>query len=212
MNNNQWDNHYTNDRSKLAYPDENLVRLLKKNYKDQETRSLIALDLGCGTGRHLKLLSECGFTNILGTDSSYNALLSSKTFPGFLINCDNRSISLKTDSIDLIVAWGSLHYSNKIEMSEMLDEIRFILKPGGLFLATIRSSRDTHLKRGEDKGNNEWVTNLDDISGSRASFYSEDELKQELSIFSQFEYGIIERSIIGDMTKLISHWVISARK
>jgi hypothetical protein len=94
----------------------------------------------------------------------------------------------------------------------MLDEIKFILKTNGLFFATLRSSRDTHLKRGEHKGNNEWITDLNDISGSSVSFYSEEELQKEFSIFSHFEYGLIERSIIGDINKIISHWIISAKK
>ncbi len=212
MENSKWNNHYKNDKSILSYPDENLVRLIKKNYTEQTAQKLFALDLGCGTGRHLKLLGECGFKNIAGTDSSINALTHSGKHSGYLINCDNRYLPLKTNSMDLIIAWGSLHYNNKTDLPVMLDEIKFILKTNGLFFATLRSSRDTHLKRGEDKGNNEWITDLNDISGSSASFYTEEELKNEFSLFSQIEYGIIERSVMGDLSKIISHWVISARK
>jgi SAM-dependent methyltransferase len=70
----EWNSHYTNDKSKLTYPDENLVRLIKKNYNLYNAENSTALDLGCGTGRHLKLLGECGFKKIIGTDSSFNAL------------------------------------------------------------------------------------------------------------------------------------------
>ncbi len=212
MENSKWNNHYTNDKSILSYPDENLVRLIKKNYTEKTAQNLFALDLGCGTGRHIKLLGECGFKNIVGTDSSFNALSLSNKYSGYFINCDNRLLPLKTNSIDLIIAWGSLHYNNKIDLPVMLDEIKFILKANGYFFATLRSSRDTHLKRGEDKGNDEWITDLKDISGSSASFYTEEELKNEFSIFSQVEYGIIERSVMGDISKIISHWIISARK
>ena len=94
----------------------------------------------------------------------------------------------------------------------MLSGIRRILRPGGQFLATLRCSRDTYLKKGRHLGNDTWVTDLKDIKGSMASFYNEPELRKELSIFGEFTYALMERTLMGDLSSLISHWVIHARK
>lgn len=206
-----WDNHYTRSKSELLYPDENLVRLLNKSVR--EPAGMTAVDLGCGSGRHLKLLSEIGISRIIGLDASHGALLiSRKTGQSLLVRGNNRQLPLKDGSADIIIAWGSLHYNVKSDLAPMLDEILRILKQDGQLFATLRSSRDTYLKRGTHLGNDMWVTDLKDISGSTASFYTESEIRKELSPFSQYSYGLIERTLVGDITSLISHWIIHARK
>ena len=209
-----WDKHYTSAKSELLYPDENLVRLLKKHIiSTADASAMTAVDLGCGSGRHLKLLAELGVTAIVGIDASFRALaMSGKHHPGPLLQANNRNLPLKDRAADIIIAWGSLHYGSKTDLIVMLEEIQRILKQGGCLFATLRSSRDTYLKRGRHMGNDTWITNLEEIKGSITSFYSEDELKTAFSIFSEFSYGLIERTIIGDMSSLISHWVIQSRK
>lgn len=193
------------------YPDENLVRLLSGAIKDPVT--ITAIDLGCGSGRHLRLLSDLGIARIIGLDASHGALLlSMKTGHSLLVQGNNMSLPLKNDSADIVVAWGSLHYSDKSGLASMLGEITRVLKQDGRLFATLRSSRDTYLKKGTHLGNDTWVTNLKDISGSIASFYNEEEIRTALSMFSDVAYGLIERTLVGDISSLISHWIISARK
>ncbi len=208
-----WQDHYRRNRSQLSYPDENLVRLLCKAFQENSSwQDPVALDLGCGSGRHLSLLEKFGFSTILGTDNSLRALEISKNFPAYLFQGDNRAIPVKGESCNLVVAWGSLHYSTKEDFNTMLREIYRILKPGGLLLGTLRTDQDTYLKTGEHLGNNVWRTDLKDISGTLASFYDENELKKFCSIFDSLEYGIAERSPIGKTSAIISHWIFYAKK
>ncbi len=208
-----WETHYTAGKSELLYPDENLVRLLKKNTLLSSPAGLTAVDLGCGSGRHLKLLADMGLSMIVGLDASYNALvISRRQCPGPLLQGNNLHLPLKSGSADIVIAWGSLHYNNKYDLIEMLEEILRILKRGGYLFATLRSERDTYLKRGKHLGNDTWITDLNDINGSIAAFYSEEELKVSFSIFNEFTYGLMERTLMGDITALISHWVIEARR
>ena len=209
-----WDSHYRKEKSVLAYPDENLVRLLSRALPDDGKRGeKTAVDLGCGTGRHLKLLRDMGVGRVLGTDASLNALMSCRGIAdGSLVQNSIASLSLKDSVADTVVAWGSLHYDYKSALPGMLGEIHRVLKPGGTLLATLRSVRDTFLKQGKHILDNTWQTDLNDIRGSIVSFYSEDELKEYFAVFPSLQYGIMERSIMGDMTKIISHWVIAAKK
>lgn len=93
----------------------------------------------------------------------------------------------------------------------MLSEIIRILSRGGQLFSTLRSARDSHMKKGTHLGDDTWRTGVDDIRGTIASFYNEDEMRSAFSVFAEFKYGLMERTLIGDTGALISHWVIHAR-
>ena len=205
-----WNKHYTKEKSKLNYPDEYLVRMLAKEIRENSSlQNGKALDLGCGSGRHLKLLNDFNVGFVIGTDLSPQAL---KFCDGMLMVCDNMSLPIKNESIDIVIAWGSLHYNHKSETPKMITEILRILKKSGIFLGTLRSSRDTYLKSGTNLGNDVWQTSLTDIQGSISSFYNEDEIKSIFSEFESLQLGLSERTIMGDLDKLISHWILRAVK
>lgn len=209
-----WNTHYKKDKSVLYYPDENLVRLVSSELKRYDTPSgLRAIDIGCGSGRHISFLKNAGISEVYGSDNSFNALeICMDVDPAHLVNCDNNSLSFRKELFDISVAWGSLHYTTKSGIEPMVAEIKRIMKPGGALFATLRRDNDTYLKTGRHLGNNTWQTGLDDLTGTIVSFYSEDELKIIFSGFSELRYGWMARTIIGDTSKVISHWIISARK
>lgn len=212
MNSSEWNLHYTRGKSALNYPDENLVRMLSHELAARGTKQLRALDTGCGSGRHLFLLKDRGIDFAAGSDYSFNALdICRNAGEKLLINCDNRALPFRDSSFDIVIAWGSLHYSLKEETRSMVKELLRITAPGGVLLATLRRDNDTYLRTGEHLGNNVWRTKLHDLDGSTVSFYSEDEVKDIFSGFSGLKIGFMERSIVGDTSKVISHWVVSAQ-
>src|SRR5512145_1060262 len=175
----EWNRHYTRERSSLSYPDENLVRLLNHELKERDTGNIRVLDNGCGSGRHLTLLREQGISFAAGSDYSLNALdICRSAGENLLVNCDNRHLAFRDSSFDIIIAWGSLHYSVKDDTCSMVRELFRVLAPGGVILATLRRDNDTYLKTGTHLGNNEWRTKLSDLDGSVVSFYSEDEVRE----------------------------------
>lgn len=213
MSNDAWNTHYTRDKSVLLYPDENLVRMLKPYCQGHDPAAMRALDLGCGTGRHLKLLYEMGVQFAAGIDTSPNALASCPRIPGgALMLADALQTPLQNETFDIVIAWGSLHYTVKDNLGVMLSEIHRVMKKGGRLFGTLRSTRDTYLKRGTHVGNDTWITTAPDIRHSTVSFYSEAELRSALGIFSDSRYGIMERSLTGDIEKIISHWFFWAKK
>lgn len=213
MKKSEWNSHYKKNKSVLSYPDENLVRLVAGEMNKTCGRILNAIDIGCGSGRHMALLDESGIETVYGSDYSLNALnICREAGYPLVINCDNKDLPFRNETFDIAVAWGSLHYSTKEDTRTMLDEVKRIIKKDGSLFATLRRDNDTYLKNGTHLGNNTWKTGLDDLTGSIASFFSEDELKDMFSSFTGFSYGWMERTIIGDTGKVISHWVISAKK
>jgi ubiquinone/menaquinone biosynthesis C-methylase UbiE len=213
MTSSSWNKHYEGEESILLYPDENLIRMVSSYLRSRNgVTDMAAVDLGCGSGRHMKLLSERGIGRIIGIDVSPSALQLCKKYQMSLILAQNEQLPLKNESVDIAVSWGSLHYARKQDAVTMLEEIRRILKPPGILFGTLRTDRDTHLKSGKHLGDNTWITDYDSIRDTIVSFYNEDELRSLLSSFSDSRYGIMERSLIGNTKTVISHWFFWARK
>jgi SAM-dependent methyltransferase len=208
-----WERHYTRGKSVLTHPDENLVRMLAPFLAGRDASRIKAADLGCGTGRHLKLLLEYGVPAPLGLDTSANALAACRELYGVpTLMGDARALPLETGSLDIVIAWGSLHYTVKEDLPVMLGEIHPPLSGGGRLFGPLRNSRDTYMKKGAHRGNDVWVTDLADIANSTVSFYDEDELKAALLAFPGFQYGMMERTLLGDTAARISHWYFWAQK
>ena len=208
-----WERHYTRERSVLLHPDENLVRMLAPYVKGRDIGGIRALDLGCGTGRHVNLMIGMGIIRPLGLDTSFNALsICSERLDAPFVQGDARAIPVKDGALDIVVAWGSLHYAPKEDLEAMLAEVRRVLRAGGRLFGTLRNSRDSYHKKGLHLGNDVWRTGPGDIESSTVAFYSEDELGAALSRFSSFRYGFMERSPLGRPDLVISHWYFEAER
>lgn len=209
----QWNTHYQRDKSSLSYPDENLVRMVQRWTREQDSiDAMHVLDLGCGSGRHLKLLKETGFNHIYGTDYSTEGLELAKNWSPSLVQCDNRSLPCRDETFNAVVAWGSLHYAMKDDTLLMVQELHRVIKQGGMLFATLRSSHDTMMRRGDHLGNDQWQTTLDDIAGSVVSFFSEDETRQLFSGRFDLSLGLMERTTVGKLDEKVSHWLVQGKR
>lgn len=208
-----WDDHYQRDRARLAYPDENLVRMLAKTLpQEAETVSRMkAIDIGCGSGRHLRLLAEFGVQSITGTDYAPNSLELARRMPhSQLVNCDTAHLPFPDESFDIAIAWGSLHYGSKADTAQQIDEIFRVLRSGGILFGTLRSIRDTHAA-GSRHGAEDCAS-VADIAGATMCFFTEEELCALFSAFSNFSYGLMERTPLDERDRRVSHWYYQARR
>lgn len=198
----RWDAHYTRDRARQSYPDENLVRLLAKMEPGP------ALDLGCGSGRHLALLADLGYAPIYGCDSSANAVeLCRERYPQaevFVAAPDGASFltPLSGASLAAVVAWGVLHYNSPEEILGVLAETGRLLAPGGKFLGTLRAAGDSH-----------FATN-GDMLGAAIRFFTEGEARALLAGagFTNVQLGYAERAPVGELERRVCHWIFSAER
>lgn len=102
------------------------------------------LELGCGTGRDARYLTERGFA-VLATDASETALeRTSQIAPGVRRQCVNMTEPLPfvDASFDIVIASLSLHYFRWQKTKEVVADINRCLKPGGYLLARVNSTND----------------------------------------------------------------------
>ena len=95
------------------------------------------LDLGCGIGQYSKKLIEYGY-DVISADISDIALNKVKEFNTNVIKVDMREkLPFKSDEFDLVFANLSIHYFSDVDTHKLMEEIKRILKNGGLFIGSV---------------------------------------------------------------------------
>ncbi|MBM9589551.1 class I SAM-dependent methyltransferase [Leptospira sp. 201903075] len=200
---NVWDEHYERPKSKLAFPDENLIRLLSRI----EPKNKQALDFGCGSGRHCYLLQNEGY-QVTGCDTAKTTIdhLQKESAAIRFLHTPDTNLPFLPNEFGIIVSWGVFHYNRLEDAKKLLTSLYTSLDTGGYLLGSIRADGDTHL--GLSKGK----MNLSDLSGGYAETYSLEALKEFLSIFSNLSIGYSERTPLGKLDERICHWFFLAEK
>jgi SAM-dependent methyltransferase len=105
------------------------------------------LDLGCGAGVLLEGLVESGFT-VTGIEPSGDMLTLARTRVARfsesqyrLINASCESMPCADSEFDAILCMGVFGYIDDVDGA--LAEIRRVLKPGGVFLMSVRNGKNT---------------------------------------------------------------------
>lgn len=142
-----WDN-WSKRRSSIPVYDlwlDEYKDILEKN-KDNEI-----LDLGCGIGADTLYLIERGY-KVLSCDFSKEAI---KSIEENITNSNTLYLDMMKDfnicdnSYNLIIADLSLHYFDNETTIHIMNEIKRILKNGGILLARVASVNDFNFGAGE---------------------------------------------------------------
>ena len=122
-----YQNCFTYSRKRLNY--------ILDRYLPKRGKGLNLLDVGCGTGYHLKRYKNHGF-NIIGVDGSSEMLNEARNSNPEIDfkQCDVDFIPLPDKSFDVILCIEVLRYLPDI--TPCLNEITRLLKPGGIALVT----------------------------------------------------------------------------
>ncbi|XDD44092.1 class I SAM-dependent methyltransferase [Leptospira sp. WS60.C2] len=201
--NHVWDKHYERPKSKLTFPDENLVRLLSKIQPPSQK----ALDFGCGSGRHVYLLQSSGY-EVTGCDNAKTTIDNLKaTEPTIrFLHTPDLTLPFSPEEFGVIVSWGVFHYNKRKDAKLLLRSLYNALQPNGYLLGSIRAEGDTHL------GLKEGTMNLADLSGGYAETYTLSDLENFLLPFSEVSIGYTERTPLGKLNERICHWFFLAKK
>lgn len=98
-----------------------------------------ALDLGCGTGGNLETIERRGYSTV-GVDRSALALELARAEhrKGTFVSADAQRIGecFASASFDLVTVFNVLYHAWILDESQVLDQIRGVLRPGGWLLVT----------------------------------------------------------------------------
>lgn len=131
-------------RGKLIYPDENVIRFVKRNYGKVE--DITILDFGCGAGRNSFALANEGY-KVISMDYTEEAIDIIKRNKGDLsikaIVNKAFDVPLEEDSVDVIIADGSMFCNGIDDTITLMTNLKKVLKKNGKFWADWRSKKDS---------------------------------------------------------------------
>lgn len=138
-----WANRYDHEPNPMLSLERRILEPLLPPLAD-----LDVIDLGCGTGRWLRILQAAGARRMLGVDFSPEMLgVANSKLAGTadLVCADCGSVSLEANSADVIVANFVLSYVE--DVGHLVETASRALRPGGsLFITDIHPETAANLK------------------------------------------------------------------
>lgn len=120
------------------------------------------LDLGCGVGRHALFLAGEGFSCV-GLDRSEAGIAHAQAAArahrlqvDYLVGGLD-GLPFPSASIDYVLAWNVVYHGDEPTASAAIAEITRVLRPGGLYQATMLSKRDAGYGAGVEISPNTFV-------------------------------------------------------
>ena len=176
------------------YPNEQIVRFIVKYLKKRsapdhwEIRKTVrnVLDLGCGTGRHLKLLAEQGFS-AHGLDIAFNNLLFAADWlrglnlrAHCLVGSSDR-LPYRQGAFDVVISHGVLDHMTFREASATAREVRRVLQPDGIFYLDLISKQDSGFGQGTPVEKDAFIVPDGSEAGVVQRFYDEQDIQKFLN-------------------------------
>ncbi len=135
------------------------------------------LDLGCGSGKNSRFLTECGYS-VVAVDFSQEALKIGKLVSpqAFFCRIDIREpLPFPDKHFQLIVADLSLHYFYWSCTQKIVCEINRILKNNGFLFARVNSTKDINYGA---KGHKKVEHNLRLVDGELKRFFDKESIEE----------------------------------
>ncbi|KYK35507.1 MAG: class I SAM-dependent methyltransferase [Theionarchaea archaeon] len=149
---------------------------------EMEKRGLSTiLEIGCGQGRNAAWLAEKGFS-VTGVDLIMKDLVLFREYAKkrginpYIIQNDISHLSFKENQFDVVMSFHVLTFVPEHARPLVLQEVRRVLRPHGIFVAVERSQKDPDYKKGVEIERETYT-----FQGYTHHFFSGEELRELLS-------------------------------
>jgi SAM-dependent methyltransferase len=207
-----WDELYA-DPAALPVPDEPEPFVVRALEALLAPRSTPVLDVGCGGGRHLVWLERHGFS-ANGTDRAPHGLARARAWldreerPARLALADMCALPFAGGRFGAVIAYHALYHATREGMQRALAEVDRVLRPEGLFVGTLLSTRTWKYGEGAPRGPDTFVQERGPEAGVVHHYSDEADARALLAGFDVDSLALDE--YWDDDGCRHSHWQFSA--
>jgi SAM-dependent methyltransferase len=158
-----WDNVYNYNCGGQWEPTDGMIKLISRYVQRRigaeqyqvKKKVDLALDIGCGNGNHISFLEKQGI-HCIGIDLSEFAISNAHARlkkEGHHLHeitiMDAECLNYPIESFDLILSDGVLDHIVFQKSQIIVEKVFHLLKPGGYFFLSLRSTNDSEFGRGQ---------------------------------------------------------------
>jgi ubiquinone/menaquinone biosynthesis C-methylase UbiE len=210
-----WEEAYR-EKGEIQTRVSNIVRDSLKLLRERGAKRV--LDLGFGTGRHAIFLAENGF-DVYGIDVSKTGkeITEKKAKEKNLKNvhleiADMHDMPFDDNFFDAIIAIYILEHNTLAGLKKTISELDRVLKPNGILIATLISTKDPRCGSGKKIEPNTFTALEDPAEGGGIHRFSDEE--EVKTLFARFNLiDLKEKTGFSERRKMrCAHWEIIAEK
>jgi len=216
-----WDNIFKeNEWGK--YPPEEVVRFISRSFgKTPERRSVAILEVGCGPGANLWYLAREGY-KAFGLDGSEVAVkrarerLAKERLEADVLVGDIMTLPYPDGQFDCVLDIECLYANSMKDSKKIMNEIKRVLKPGGLFLSKTfmvgtYGDGKGKLLAGEPRTYTELSEGALHKGYGIVRFTAEEDIKE---LYSELEIIAVDHLIRSDKDRKfeVKEWLITCKK
>jgi ubiquinone/menaquinone biosynthesis C-methylase UbiE len=206
-----WDDIWKTDQAQSLWvkPYPLVSSLVPRLEKEGRQR---VLDLGCGLGRHAMLLAKHGF-EVWGLDSSPTGIHYAREWARRdsvrlrLAVAEMAYIPFDDNSFHAILAWMVIYHGTLDYILTCLAEIRRCLKPEGLLICTLISTRHKRFGEGTEIEKGTYVIPGDQEKSHPHHYFDMEEIERRFRGFVLLHCQDSDEGYPGEY-----HWHILARR
>ena len=206
------------NKNVMLYPNERVAQFMGRKFKGCDNSNKKALDIGFGSGRHLKIALDYGF-DTYGIDYFEDCkIVAEKTF-STVNNLKNLYVGDYNDydfsdiKFDLIIFCGTIFLTTEDKVYSGLNKLSHIVNKDGKMIISFRSKDDYLYKQGKQVSENSFTLDDESYKDAMYTFYNKEEIEQLLDN-AGFKIDYIEREDYwkNNLTCHNSWYIVSAVK
>jgi SAM-dependent methyltransferase len=207
-----------------AYPPEELIRFIARNYGQVSNRlSVRVLEIGCGPGPNIWYLVREGY-GVAGIDGSTTAIaqarqrLSAEGLPTHEQRVDLRvgnfvKLPWSDFEFDAVIDVAALYANRRSDIVSAIGEVSRTLKPGGMFFGKMFGVDTTGSDSGVlfEPGTRHFPDRGPCAGNEIAHFFEREELLELFQAFRKVDIDQVARTERNGEIRIF-HWLVSATK